>query len=134
MKTIFIVLLLCFIVSGLHAQEPRVYQKDSMKVGKDSVTFLVNAKHVYNSIYLKALVVTDTIKVYTLNESGDRAPAALRDLNTYTDLEGNKICGLSGNHEFLILHPNVYRFTVKWGRVITIPRTIKVDRRGNNLK
>ena len=122
------------VTSAAYSQADRVVQTDSIKTGKDSVVFLVNSRHNYNSIFIKDLVTTDTIKVYHINENGYRTPVALRDLNTYTDLESYSIRGLSGNHEFLILHPNIYKLDVKWSRTASLSKRIDMVRRGNNLK
>lgn len=133
-KIILSLLIYIMVVTAAHAQADRVVQTDSIKSGKDSVVFLVNSRHNYNTVFIKDLVTTDTIKVYNINENGFRTPVALRDLNTYTDLESNTIKGLSGNHEFLILHPNIYKLDVKWSRTASLSKRIDMVRRGNNLK
>ena len=133
MKTILVILVMiccgeCF------AQADRVFQEDSIKTGRKSNSFTVNARHNYNTVSLSNLASTDSIKVYHLNESGDTLEVALRDLNTWSDLGGNLITAVSGNREYLVLHPNIYKLIIVYTNVATLSKTIDVRRRGNNLK
>lgn len=132
MKRIFVILFL-LISTGLMAQAERVYQTDSVKSGRATVSFLVNSRHNYNTVMLKSLISSDSVKIYAVNETNDTTAVALRNLQTWSDLSSNLITGLTGNYEFLVLNPNIYRLVVKYVKA-TISKTIPIRRRGNNLK
>lgn len=132
MKRIFVILFL-LISTGLMAQAERVYQTDSVKSGRATVSFLVNSRHNYNTVMLKSLISSDSVKIYAVNETNDTTAVALRNLQTWSDLPSNLITGLTGNYEFLVLNPNIYRLVVKYVKA-TISKTIPIRRRGNNLK
>lgn len=132
MKRIFVILFL-LISTGLMAQAERVYQTDSVKSGRAAVSFLVNSRHNYNTVMLKSLISSDSVKIYAVNETNDTTAVALRNLQTWSDLSSNLITGLTGNYEFLVLNPNIYRLVVKYVKA-TISKTISIRRRGNNLK
>lgn len=132
MKRIFVILFL-LISTGLMAQAERVYQTDSVKSGRAAVSFLVNSRHNYNTVMLKSLISSDSVKIYAVNETNDTTAVALRNLQTWSDLSSNLITGLTGNYEFLVLNPNIYRLVVKYVKA-TISKTILLRRRGNNLK
>ncbi|MBL8008110.1 MAG: hypothetical protein JNJ56_11305 [Ignavibacteria bacterium] len=132
MKRIFVILFL-LISTGLMAQAERVYQTDSVKSGRAAVSFLVNSRHNYNTVMLKSLISSDSVKIYAVNETNDTTAVALRNLQTWSDLSSNLITGLTGNYEFLVLNPNIYRLVVKYVKA-TISKTIPIRRRGNNLK
>lgn len=134
MKNIIFILIVFILLSSAVKAQDKVIASDSILSGKDSITYFIKPSHNYNIITIKSLVTTDTIKVYNTNEDGDRIPVALRDLNSNTDMEGNSIRGLSGTHEFLVLNPNLYLLTVRWGRVSSLSKTIKLGRRGSTLK
>jgi len=136
MKTIILVALVAIFASmEANAQAERVYQTDSMKSGRTSASFFINSRHNYNTVMFKNLVNTDSVRVYNVNEFGDTTAVALRNLNDYSDLRDNLIAGYStGNYEFLVLNPNVYRLVIKWVRTASLSKTITVRRRGNNLK
>ena len=134
MKTIILSLLILIMSSAVFAQADRIATTDSLKSGRTSINFTVNSRHNYNTLTFKNLASLDSIKVYHLNESGDTTAVSLRNLNSYTDLESNLITGLSGNYEFLILHPNLYKVIIKWVRTASLSKTIDIRRRGNNLK
>lgn len=134
MKTIILMLVLYISVASVcSAQADRIYSTDSVKSGRASIDFTVNSRHNYNTIVLKTLISSDSVRVYGINEYGDTTAVALRNLNTYTDLPDNLIFGLTGNYEFLVMHPNLYKVVVKYVKA-TIAKTIYVRRRGNNLK
>lgn len=132
MKKMFVILFL-LISTGLMAQAERVYQTDSVKSGRATVSFLVNSRHNYNTVMLKSLISSDSVKIYAVNETNDTTAVALRNLQTWSDLSSNLITGLTGNYEFLVLNPNIYRLVVKYVKA-TISKTIPIRRRGNNLK
>lgn len=132
MKKMFVILFL-LISTGLMAQAERVYQTDSVKSGRAAVSFLVNSRHNYNTVMLKSLISSDSVKIYAVNETNDTTAVALRNLQTWSDLSSNLITGLTGNYEFLVLNPNIYRLVVKYVKA-TISKTIPIRRRGNNLK
>ena len=132
MKRIFVILFL-LITTGLMAQAERVYQTDSVKSGRATVSFLVNSRHNYNTVMLKSLISSDSVKIYAVNETNDTTAVALRNLQGWFDLPSNLITGLTGNYEFLVLNPNIYRLVVKYVKA-TISKTIPIRRRGNNLK
>lgn len=133
MRKLFLILLLVMISVSVHAQVEKVTQVDSIKSGRTSNTFTINSRHNYNTIMLKNLASTDSLRVWHITENNDTAAVALRDLNTWTDLTDNKISNVSGAHEFLILHPNLYKVWVQY-KNSSISKTIPVRRRGNNLK
>lgn len=133
MKTLNAIIFFLIFTSGVYAQADRIYQTDSVKSGRASVNFIVNSRHNYNTIMLKALISSDSVKIYSVNETGDTTAVALRNLNTWSDLPSNLITGLTGNYEFLILHPNIYKVVVKYVKS-AISKTIYIRRRGNNLK
>ena len=135
MKKLIFALFILIGISGIcNAQADRVFQEDSIKTGRKANSFTINARHNYNTVSFSNLGSTDSIKVYHLNESGDTLDVSLRDLNTWSDLSGNLITGVSGNREYLVLHPNLYKVLIIYTNVATLSKTINVRRRGNNLK
>lgn len=135
MKKIILSLVLYIMVSSsAYSQVDRVYQRDSLKIGRTAINFTVNSRHNYNTIVLKDLVTSDSIRVYNINETGDTTPVALRDLNTYRDLASNLIRNSSGTHEYLVLHPNIYKLLITCTAEDASEGTITIRRRGNNLK
>ncbi len=133
MKHLILLLAVFFITGFAEGQADKVTQVDSIKSGRTSNVFTINSRHNYNTIFLKNLSSTDSLRVWHITENGDTAAVSLRDLNTWTDLTDNKISNVSGAHEFLILHPNLYKVWIQY-KNSSISKTIPVRRRGNNLK
>jgi hypothetical protein len=133
MKTLIAIIFTMLIASGAFAQADRIAQTDSVKSGDISASFTVNSRHNYNTFMLKSLVATDSVKAFVVNESGDTTSVCLRSLSTNSDLPGNLITGYTGNQEFLVLHPNIYKLVITYVKA-TISKTIIIRRRGNNLK
>lgn len=129
-----IVTLILMLYSGLaSAQADRITVKDSLKASRLTNTFIVNSRHNYNTAQFDSLSASDSIKIWHVTEDGRKYPVSLRNLNTWLDLESNFITGYSGATEFLILHPNLYSFRIEYLNV-SPTKTIKISRRGNNLK
>ena len=132
-KLILSLILYLAVTPSASAQADRITQADSLKSGRTTVSFIINSRHNYNTVAFDSLSSTDTIKVWHKTEKGKIFSVALRDLNTWTDLESNLITGVSGRREFLILHPNLYSVLVEYAKV-SPSKTIALERRGNNLK
>lgn len=126
--------IMIMVSASANAQVDRVYQLDSLKSGKTAITFTINSRHNYNTFLVKDLTTSDSIRAYNINETGDTTPVALRDLNTYRDLASNLIRNSSGNHEYLVLHPNIYKLLITCTTGDAAEGTITIRRRGNNLK
>jgi len=133
MKKIILILALLIISASGYAQGDRVSQKDSIKTGSLSKSFLLESKHIYNSFMLKTLLTTDSIFVFHILEGNvDTLEVALIDMNTNNELNSNLITGLTGKREFLIVNPNIYRLLLKGANGLS--HTIYINRRGNNRK
>lgn len=133
-KLILILFILTMLSSTGYSQGDRIFQRDSLKSGRTSTSFLIATKHNYNTIMIKGLTTGDSITVFNINEAGDTMAVALRNLNNYSDLASNMITNYSGNYEFLILHPNIYRLLIKCTTTDVSSKTLYIRRRGNNLK
>lgn len=137
MKNLFAILLIfCVILAAsltAQAQADRVTQIDSVKSSAKTKTFVINSRHNYNTVQFDSLATTDSIKIWHITETGKKYAVALRDLNTWSDLSSNLIYNVSGRREYLILHPNLYSIQIEYA-IASPTKTIKLYRRGNNLK
>ncbi len=130
----FVFLVILFFATGsTFAQADRIATTDSVKTGKKSAAFVVNSRHNYNTFLLKSLISGDSVKVYAVSENGDTTSVALRSLSTNSDLPANLVTGFTGNNEFLVLHPNLYKLVITYANA-TLSKSIIIRRRGNNLK
>jgi hypothetical protein len=134
MKKIILIMFILLSIKAGYSQGDRIYQIDSLKAGELSTDFVIATKHNFNTFTVTDLSTGDSIRVYHVNESGDTTPISVRDLNTYIDLETNLITGMSGNHEFLVLNPNIYKLVITCTSGDVASKTIYIRRRGNNLK
>jgi hypothetical protein len=134
MKKLILLIFILLSIGTANAQGDRIYQRDSLTAAERGASFYIATKHNFNTFTLINLASTDSVKVYHLNESGDSTPVSVRDLNTYTDLNTNLITNLSGNREFLVLNPNIYRLLIVANAGTVASKSILVRRRGNNLK
>jgi uncharacterized membrane protein len=133
MKTLIAIIFILILASGAKAQGDRVYQKDSIKAGRTSTSFLLDSKHSYNTFIPRTLVAGDSLKVYLITENNeDTLDANLTDLTVGNILNSNLITGITGKHEFLINNPNIYRVLFKFGGVLAMSKTITIKRRGKN--
>ena len=127
-------MLTLFLLKSASAQGDRIFQRDSLKSGRTSISFSIATKHNFNTFTVKSLTSGDSISVFSINEAGDTTPVSIRDLNTYIDLNSNLITGVTGNREYLVLNPNIYRLLIKCTTTDVSSKTIFIRRRGNNLK
>lgn len=133
-KLILTLFIFALLGTSGYAQGDRIFQKDSLKSGRTAVSFVIATKHNFNTFTVKSITSGDSITVFNVNEAGDTTPVSIRDLNTYLDVNSNLITGVTGNREYLVLNPNIYKLLIKCTATDISSKTLYIRRRGNNLK
>lgn len=133
-KLILTLFIFALLGTSGYAQGDRIFQKDSLKSGRTAVSFTIATKHNFNTFTVKSITSGDSITVFNVNEAGDTTPVSIRDLNTYMDVNSNLITGVTGNREYLVLNPNIYKLLIKCTATDIASKTLYIRRRGNNLK